>query len=228
MPITVEDLSKLGMVKGRIQEKREEIPSLDLDAIRNLIREQKRLPREERDYFYLFMLLERYALKHNPQYTKEDLRNDIKAQFNTRWFSHKLVALFTFENPELLIFTYTIIETFLDVLKQHINPTSLQGILNGAVKDFEGLRINVTQDKIDIEQLQKVIFRNEDLSKQSLVLIHNMSSSLFTFARINLGASATEKLFSTAFQKLKERYIQFPAFIEAVKALPEGILEKNV
>lgn len=223
MGISKEQLADLGLLKRE----RQETSSLDLSSIKNLLEQQRKLPREQQDYIYIFFLLEQYILKQNPNLTKKDIRDDIKTKFNTAWFSPKIAALFKLQNPDPAIFTLMILESLLKTLQQRINPTALQKVVNESSKEYESLTITITKENLNLSKLEHALFYADHTEEQFLKVALDTIASLYNFSRNNLGASATEKLFSAAFQELKTKYTQFPAFIKAVKSLPHGILEKE-
>jgi signal transduction histidine kinase len=222
--ITAEQLMLSGLEGSK---SKTETPILTLESIQATIEQQKKLPREERDYIYTYFLLEQFALQQNSSLSKEDIRNDIKTKFNTAWFSQKITALFKLQNPDQLIFTEIIFESLLKTLLKHLGVATLQRLLNESTEGKESINIRVTKDKIDLSNLEQNIYLDTTNLEQHIKNLNEIIKIIYNYSRNNLGASATEKIFSESFHQLKQKYISIPTFQTAVKNLPEGILERE-
>jgi signal transduction histidine kinase len=222
--ITVEQSLTAGLAEGKSET---ETPALTIQFIQSILSEQKQLPREDRDYIYSYLLLEQLALQQNSSISKQDIRNDIKSKFNTAWFSPKMAALFKLQNPDQLIFTELILESVLKTLLKHVGTTTLQRVLTEITKDKLGMNITLTKDNINLSNMERYIYADEEHLEKFNETVNDIIKSLYNFSRNNLGASATEKFFSDSFLDLQKKYITLASFQAAVKALPEGILERE-
>jgi signal transduction histidine kinase len=238
MPFTVRRFLKQGLIKDSITQHTATstemstrtptaTPTLTIDSIQQTLEQQKTLPREEKDYIYSYFLLEKYALQQNSALTKQDIRNDIKTKFNVEWFSPKITALFKLKNPDQLIFTELILEAILKSLVKKMGAAPLQRILTEITKDKLGMHITVNKNNVDLSNLEKHMYADEQHLEPFTNSINQIIKAVYNYSRNNLGASATENLFSESFQQLKRKYYSFLDFQTAVKALPEGILERE-
>jgi signal transduction histidine kinase len=225
MAISQKQLTQSGLIKESDKILTETF--LTLNSIESLLNQQKKLPKEQRDYVYAYFLLEQYALTNNLNLTKKVIRDDIKTKFNTAWFPPKVAALFKLENPDQLIFTEIILESLLKTLLKQVGAKTLQRVLTEITKDKLGMNITVNKTNVDLTNLEKNIYADETHMDQFNNAIHEIIKKLYIYSRNNLGASSTENLFSESFSDLKQKYFSIPEFIEVVKALPEGILDRE-
>lgn len=206
--------------------KPEEIKALSLDPILKQIQETKKLPFEQRDYLYSYFLLENFIVNSDLGCSKADLRLAIKEKFNVKWFSPRIRALFETSEPDRLIFSEVLLEGILKHLIQNINPAAVQRIVNELTKGklLEGITI---KEKIGFSIVNTRIYSKAENFDKVMKEIHELLKALYIYSEHNIGASATKKFFTEAFNELSSKYINFPEFIEALKALPEGILDEE-
>jgi signal transduction histidine kinase len=226
MPVSQEQLLQSGLIKSKKEEIKEH-STLDLKSIQAILEQQRELPLKERDYTYMYFLLEQFALQQNTSLTKEDIRKDVASKFNTAWFSPKITAVFKLQDPDQLIFTETILESVLQTALKQMGAAVLQHTLTEATQDAKGVAITVTKKGVDLSGAERILYSDDAHVQQHTRIVTAIIKRVHAFSKHTLGASATEKLFSSAFHELKQKYGSLPAFQKAVRDLPEGVLDKE-
>jgi len=146
-PVKAEQLFEEGLIKGRINQ------GHGLNNVLKQVKRIKELPADERDYLYLYLLLENYAVSSGLGYTEETIRNIIKAKFNTKWFPLKLRALFDFKNADQLVYVQILIENIIKRLTKKLSYSVIQERINRVIQG-----ILVSKDKIDFTLLERLLY----------------------------------------------------------------------
>jgi signal transduction histidine kinase len=196
--------------------------SADLNLVLKKIKDSKKLPIGERDYLQDYMLLEKIIVESNLGYTKEKIREIVKAKFNTKWLSPRLYVLFNKKNPDQLIFSLIFLESVLMDMVKYKNLKELQGILRQSIFLND---IVVIGDKVSLSKSEIKLFSDESKFIDIMVGINELLHSIYSYSEKIIGASQTHNIFSRSFEALRINYEKLAKFSAMIKALPAGILD---
>ncbi len=211
---------------GLIQEEKGKLFQADLAPVLKEIEKSRELPLEERDYLYMYLILENFIINNKLGYTAETLRASIKNRFNIQWFTPRLKALFNLKEPDSLIFFELILEAvlkhlsqnYLDLTKKVVDEITKNQLLKGII---------ITEEKIDLDIVENRVFANERQFGRAIKEINELLTVLHEYFIRNIGASQTKKFFKDAFDEVKTKYSNIPQFTSVVRVLPKGILEEE-
>ncbi|MBI4894827.1 MAG: HAMP domain-containing histidine kinase [Candidatus Aenigmarchaeota archaeon] len=186
------------------------------------------MPQDQRDYLYLYMILEDFVVKSG-LYPAEDLRRDIREKFNVNWFDPRLGHIFSLgEGGYRLVFSEIMMEAVLVGLEKVLGDRKLQVILDNLTASgiLSGLEFKDGRlDLLQIEKREGILESSEKKLNDLLGAMNKLFTSLYESSKVVVGESATQRTFSAAFQQLKDRYEGFPTFSDFLKVLPKGMLE---
>jgi signal transduction histidine kinase len=228
MAVTVQQLLKQEYIPSDKKSPIEKtLPTFD--SIKSIVNTHDTFPLHEKNYVYLYFVLEHYALVHHRGLRREEIRNNIASTFNVAWFSPRVSALFRLQDPDKLVFTEIILESLLQKLVVQVGVGPLQKIVTHILTDTLRWDISVIleESKIDLMEMEKYIYLDDTNVGQRVIDLHIMIESLYSFVRNSLGNKASETIFSSSFQYLAGKYLFIPEFKEAVKSLPEGIFGRE-
>jgi signal transduction histidine kinase len=183
-----------------------------ITAILQQAREQ--LP--AKDHLYYYLQLEQGIIE-NHTYTKESLRKVVKDTFNIAWFPPQLKALFELQNAEQLIFSEIILESILRHLSEQ-NSVALQKIVSEKTKGTMLENITIAKGTVDLSAVEQKLFSDEKQFDNATIQIHELLKSL---------SNQDKSVLSAAFTEVKDKYLNFPIFLEVIRSFPPGVLDEE-
>jgi signal transduction histidine kinase len=193
---------------------------VNLDSVLKQIKEQKLLPRKNRDYLYLYLRLEKILLQKDLSLSKSDVRENIKNKFNTGWFEPKLKALFNLQGADKVIFKYIYLQKFSAKLIENMGFQTVKK----SYQEFYGVEPNENNIRAIFYRVEKLFFFSQESLEIANISINKICNNLYQKSIQVLGSSKTENIEVEAFEELNERYSLEVEFIQAIKDLPKEIL----
>jgi signal transduction histidine kinase len=200
------------------------LKTFDLDDLKNLVKQQREVPRGTKDYIYTYLMLEKYAISHDRSLTKQNIRTNIVSKFNAQWFPPRLRLLLKIPESDVFILSELLLEKtlalFLGALGTAATKHVLQEIKGAGY--FKGLEVK--SERVNFSMLDRE-FRSDDFLKKQNDL-RQLFKDLDAQVVAVLGRSQVNGVYADIFDQM-ERYLVFPEFMDVLQALPPRVLEEE-
>jgi len=185
-------------------------------------------------YFNVYIELEKLLSEHLPpavkkEYTRQELRKEIRENINIQHLEHRFKLLFLDEQEQIIEFYFILYELFLKNIFSYWNLKDLQafftanakGTLHELLTEFkltkEQIKINVSESTI--KKLPKIKIEN---------LVRELAGFLSALYRKTNGITDPKnvnKAITRSYTNLKAEYGMLPVFNDFVRSIPNGVLD---
>jgi len=185
-------------------------------------------------YFDIYLKLEKLLSEHLPpavkkEYTRQELRKEIRQLINIQHLEHRFKLLFLDEKEQIVEFYFILYELFLKSIFSYWKLNDLQNFFKENAKDTLHEFINEFRINKDLIKINVSESRLSNLSKNKIEgLVYELGRFLNVFSKKTntiTDPKNVSKALSSSYTILKKKYGMLPAFADFVRSLPSGVLD---